>query len=87
MKKPTPKLTDMRQMVKDELEHVPKGRQPQQELRMMYQMLRMRSLGKKGGGEPREDVLKEAIESVKKRNPGFIPRYDKEYFALAPSNE
>lgn len=50
---------------------------------MMYQMLRMHSLGKKGNGESREDVLKEAIKSVKKRNPGFKPRYDEEYFALA----
>jgi hypothetical protein len=48
-------------------------------------MLRMHSLGKKGKGESKEDVLKEAIESVKKHNSGFKPRYDEKYFALALS--
>lgn len=87
VKNPIPKLSEMRQITKEELAHVPKGSLPQQELRMTYQMLRMHSLGKKGKGESREDVLKEAIESVKKRNPGFEPRYDEAYFALAPPNE
>jgi hypothetical protein len=79
---PTPKLQEMRNIVKEELKHVPKGRQPQQELRMLYQMLRMHSLGKKGKGESREDVLKEAIASVKKRHRGFEPKYDADYFAI-----
>ena len=65
---------------KEELQHVPKGSQSQQQLRMLYQMLRMHSLGKKGKGESKETVLKEAIASVKKSHPDFKPHYDQEFF-------
>jgi hypothetical protein len=73
----------MRRITKEELEHVPKGGQSQQELRMLYQTLRMHSLGKKGKGESKENVLKEAIASVKKSYPDFAPQYDEKFFEIS----
>jgi hypothetical protein len=54
----------MRQIEKEELEHVPRGDMPQQELGLLYPMLRMHSLGRKG--KSKDGVLGEAIESVEK---------------------
>jgi hypothetical protein len=78
----TSRLKEMRQIVKEELEYIPRGDAPQQELRMFYQMLRMHSLGKKGKGESKEEVLKEAIASVRGYYPYFKPRYDEKRFDL-----
>ena len=60
------RLKEMRQIEKEELEHVPRGDMPQQELGLLYPMLRMHSLGKKGKGKSKDGVLGEAIESVEK---------------------
>jgi len=58
------RLKEMRQIEKEELEHVPRGDMPQQELGLLYPMLRMHSLGRKG--KSKDGVLGEAIESVEK---------------------
>ena len=74
---------EMQRVVDEELEHIRKGarRSPQNELRMTYNMLRLRSLGPNAEGiQTKEDVLREAIKSVKERHPSFTPQYDSDSF-------
>ena len=80
------KLKQIREEVKKELEHIPRGNQPQNELRMYYWPLRMNSLGKKAkNNATKEDVLKQSIESVKKDYPDFAPQFDDKFFKLKVS--
>lgn len=81
------KLQEMRDRVKDELTHIPRGTLQQNQLRFCYFDLRMYSLGKNAKGDStKEDVLKHAIEMMKKDESGFKPRYDTNFFEL-PKNE
>lgn len=62
------KLRKIRAIVKEELEHIPKGDVLQNELREVYWQERMRSLGKKAkSNETKEDVLRRSIAIVKAR--------------------
>lgn len=77
------KLKEIREQVKGELEHIPRGNQPQNELRMFYWPLRMNSLGKKSeNNDTKEEILKKSIEAVKKDFPYFIPQFDENFFKL-----
>ena len=80
----------MREQVKDEMTHIRHipGDYAQNELRMFYWSLRMNSLGKKAKtiDETKEDILKKAIEGVKKSYPDFRPRYDS-FFKLESVDE
>lgn len=77
------KLIEMRKQVKDEIDHLPRGNQLQNQLRMYYWPLRMNSLGKKAkNNETKEDVLKKSIESVKNEYPDFTPQFDEKFFIL-----
>lgn len=77
------RLKDMRELVSNELEHIPRGNELQNEVRMIYQMLRMHSLGKKAKTKAtKEEVLLRSIESVKKQHPKFLPQYDTEFFKV-----
>ena len=77
------KLKEMRGQVKKELEQIPRGNQPQNELRMYYWPLRMNSLGKKAKGNPiKEDVLKQSINAVKKEYPNFLPQFNEKFFRM-----
>ena len=75
------KLKGMREKVKEELEHIPRGSFLQNEFRMCYQCLRMHSLGKHAKTElTMDDVFKQAKDLVTKDNPEFRPNYDPEFF-------
>jgi len=75
------RLKEIREQVKKELEHIPRGNLPQNELRMYYWPLRMNSLGKKAkSNETKEDILRRSIDSVKKDHPDFVPQFDKDFF-------
>ncbi len=77
------KLKEMREQVNTELEHIPRGNQSQNELRMMYQINRMRSLGKKAKTKAtKEDILLESIDYLKKQHPNFTPQYDTKFFRV-----
>ncbi len=81
--KPINRLKEMRDQVNKELEHIPRGNQSQNELRMFYQMLRMHSLGKKAKTKTtKEEILLQSIEAVKKYASNFIPQYDTKFFAV-----
>jgi len=75
------KLKEMRNQVKQELDYIPRGDLPQNEMRMIYWLMRMNSLGKKAkGNETKEGILKNAIEDVRKTYSDFEPKYDKSFF-------
>jgi hypothetical protein len=75
------KLKAMRQRVLKELEHIPKGNNAQNELRLIYFNRRMHSLGKKMNEEKTaKDILMESIARIKEDYPNFEPVYDKEFF-------
>lgn len=77
------KLKEIREHVKEELNHIPRGSQPQNELRMFYWPLRMNSLGKKSqNNDSKEEILKKSIEAVKKDYPRFVPQFDEFFFKL-----
>lgn len=79
------KLKELREQVKSELDHIPRGNIPQNELRMFYWPLRMRSLGRKAEkSETKEEILKKSIDIVKKDYPDFVPNFGKEFFKLKP---
>lgn len=77
------KLKEIREQVKKELEYIPRGNTPQNELRMYYWPLRMHSLGKKAKfNETKDEVLKKSIEAIRKDYPDFVPQYDENFFKL-----
>lgn len=79
----TNKLKEMRELVNKELEHIPRGNQSQNELRMFYQILRMHSLGKKAKNKAtKEEILLKSIEAVKKYSPNFMPQYERKFFKV-----
>ena len=77
------KLKEIQEQIKEELNHIPRGNTPQNELRMLYWSLRMHSLGKKAkANETKEEVLKKSIEAIKKDYPDFVPQFDEKFFKL-----
>ena len=75
------KLRRMREKVLDELKHIPKGALPEGELRAMYWMQRMHSLGKKVTNEQTtKQVLEKSLTYLKKDYPDFEFKYNKEFF-------
>ena len=74
-------IKEMREQVREELSHIPRGIEPQNELRHFYWNMRMKSLGKKAKlDKTKEEVLIEALNAVRKNYPDFAPRYDKDFF-------
>jgi len=76
------KLKGMREQVKEELNHIPRGNLNQNMLRQIYWSLRMHSLGKKGAEKSKEEVLVEATKLVRKDDPSFHPKFDKSFFKI-----
>lgn len=82
------KLKAIREQVKAEMEHIPRGNSAQNELRMIYWPLRMNSLGKKAKAvETKEDILKKAIDEVKQTYGDFKPQYNENFFKLSLTTE
>jgi hypothetical protein len=75
-------LNRIKQLVKEEINHIPRGDIAQNFLRMNYWPVRMSSL--KGGKEnkTKEQVLSECIKLVKINYHDFKPMYDKKFFKL-----
>ena len=82
------KLKEMREQVKDEMDHIQRGDYAQNELRMIYWSLRMNSLGKKAKmKETKESILKRAIEEATKDHLDFKPQYDHDFFKSESADE
>ena len=75
-------LKEMRDLVLEEMEHIPKHPKPHQsDLRMAYFTARMHSLGKKAKSERTPvDVLQECIDELRKTAPGAEFRFDTAFF-------
>jgi hypothetical protein len=81
------KMLKIREKVKKELEHIPKGDMFQNWIRQVFFNLRMNSLGKKAKyPDDKDEVLKLAIEDAKKfakaNGTELNPKYDKTFFKL-----
>jgi len=77
------KRKEMREQIKDELEHIPNwpDPQPQGELRMIYNARREGSLGKKAvSKQTAKEVLEGCISDLKKDHPDFQFKYDEDFF-------
>ena len=71
----------MNRIAKRELKHIPRGEKGslQNFLRFSFNALRRQHLALR---KTRDETLKELIEKIKKANPDFIPKYDKDYFKI-----
>lgn len=69
-------------IVREELQHLPRidDGSDQNGLRMMYNMIRRRELGR-NPGTSKVESLRLAIRAVRQSNPRFTPHYDVRYFA------
>lgn len=69
----------MNAKIKEELDRIPKDIKgsSQMILRMAYRVARSARMD-----QPKEVALKSAIEAVKKQDPNFEPKYDREYFKV-----
>lgn len=75
-------LKEMRALVLNEMEHIPRRPKPQQsELRSVYWFWRMNSLGKKAEvANDRWVVLEKCLEHLEKDHPDVEFQYDKDFF-------
>jgi len=75
------KLINIRQTVEEELRHIPRGNEAQNLFRQVYNVLRLKSLGRKASKKKtKEEVFVEAIREVRKIYPDFFPEFDEEFF-------
>jgi len=74
------KMKKMREKVKKEIDHIPRGDQAQNYLRMYYWPFRMNSL--KIGDLTKEQVLRGCIKKVKEEFKTFEPKYDTKFFKM-----
>lgn len=73
------KRMEMNEIIKQELEYIPKGSKGsmQNRLRFQYSALRRRGIAK---GKSRQECLRETIDRLKEHHPGFEPEFDKGFF-------
>jgi hypothetical protein len=84
LEKPKLSLKEMRQMVLQEMDHIPRWpKEHQSELRMSYWFWRMNSLGKKAEvPNDRSAVLKKCLDDAAKRFPGVEFQFDNSFFQM-----
>ena len=73
------KRAEINELIKQELEYIPKGSKGsiQNRLRFRYSAFRRKGLTK---GKSRQECLKETIDLLKENDPGFQPEFDKSFF-------
>lgn len=78
------KAKEIRNIVKSELEHIPRGLRGsnQNYLRSFYSSIRQHALGRKGNQESKEETLLKCIDLIKKDDQNFEPKYDKTFFKV-----
>jgi hypothetical protein len=77
-------LPAMRELVLEEMEHIPRRpKETQCYLRMAYWVSRMNSLGKKAElPNDRSQVMKKCLEDLAEEKPGVKFQYDEKYFGI-----
>jgi len=75
------KLTEIKSQVEEDMKHIPRGIKgsSQNMLRVFYNDMRMHDLAKTA--KSKKETLKQAIDNVKKDNPDFVPKYNRNYFS------
>lgn len=75
------KREEMDKIIRFELGYVPMGSKgsTQNKLRFYYNAYRRRGLAE---GRSREESLKDAIDKVREGDPGFDPRFDRDFFRI-----
>jgi hypothetical protein len=77
------KLKKMREIVSEDLEHIPRFGIDQNLFRQMYSAVRMNSLGRKAEvPDSKVEVLGACIKYYKKTKPDFKPQFDEAYFGI-----
>ncbi len=66
-------------LIREETRHIPRGPLPQNELRMVYAIQRQHDLAGDIAPTARAS-LESALQSVRSRHHGFLPKYDAEFF-------
>ena len=76
------KRAEINEIIKQELEYIPKGSKGsvQNRLRFQYSAFRRKGIIK---GKSRQECLKETIDQLKTNNPGFEPEFDRSFFTIA----
>lgn len=69
----------LRQLLREDLRHIPRGGYEQNELRMVYAIVRQHEFAE-DARTPSAASLERAIDSVRQRHPTFTPLYDAAYF-------
>ena len=77
----TMKRAELNKKVTEELQHIPEDIRDstQNELRMLYNLIRRRELGRNSASQTKDSLLK-AIETLRKDKPDFLPIYDRDFF-------
>jgi len=77
----TMKRDELNKKVTEELQYIPKDIRgsTQNELRMLYNLIRRRELGRNSASQTKDSLLK-AIETLRKDKPDFLPIYDRDFF-------
>lgn len=80
------KRDEMNGKVAVELEHISKGdaASPQNELRMLFNLVRRRDLGEDPTA-PASSALRKAIATIARDHPGFSPSIDHRFFRMEVS--
>ena len=67
--------------VGEELDHIDRGDRgsDQNGLRMMYNIIRRRDLGR-DPATPRAQSVRSAVQAIRENTPAFVPRHDESYF-------
>ena len=75
------KREELNSKLAEELEHLPRGPRgsKQNELRLFYNMVRRRDLGRRPSTTAYESLLY-CIDYLKQEDPSFIPIYDHSFF-------
>lgn len=76
------KAEDIHARIQAELAHIPDWPEPQGDLRMLYEIKRLRSLGKRATHKKTaSEVLAESIGHLKVNYPDYEFRYDSDFFS------
>jgi hypothetical protein len=77
------KRVEINELIKRELEYIPKGSKGsvQNRLRFQYSAFRRKGIIK---GKSRQECLKETIDQLKANNPEFQPEFDQSFFNYIP---
>ena len=77
------RVKKMREIVKEDLKHIPRGNLDQNMFRQYYSAIRLHSLGRRANRPfSKEEVLIKSAGLINKDNPKFSPKVNLSYFDI-----